>query len=242
MTTEDTENTERENDLQCELAAWELLREAEEKYSALAAEHMLVVNKLAEERDQAREDLEFRRGLYKVQEQCLETARRERDEAQNELSSIHRWIERNHADGFIDSLTYFQNLERVTENWYDRLDRLEVDAGRFEKERDEARGLLASEKITRDHIIKRGIEMQKERDEARADAARIADILSGLELRTTGELARLEQERNEALAQIKELIYIAERAIALAEIDFENDKFGVVSELRDDLAKIKKSK
>jgi uncharacterized coiled-coil DUF342 family protein len=33
-------------------------------------------------------------------------------------------------------------------------------------ERDEARELLASEKITRDHIIKRGIEMQKERDEA----------------------------------------------------------------------------
>ena len=28
LTTEDTENTERENDLQCELAAWELLREA----------------------------------------------------------------------------------------------------------------------------------------------------------------------------------------------------------------------
>jgi hypothetical protein len=84
--------------------------------------------------------------------------------------------------------------------------------------------------------------LRRERDEARADAARIADILSGLELRTTGELARLEQERNEALAQIKELMYIGERAIALAEIDFENDKFGVVSELRDDLAKIKKSK
>jgi hypothetical protein len=28
LTTEYTENTERENDLQCELAAWELLREA----------------------------------------------------------------------------------------------------------------------------------------------------------------------------------------------------------------------
>jgi hypothetical protein len=107
---------------------------------------------------------------------------RERDEAQKELSSIHRWIERNHADGFIDSLTYFQNLERVTDSWYDRLDRLEVDAHRFVRERDGAR------------------------------------------------------------EQIKELIYIAERAIALAEIDFENDKFGVVSELRDDLAKIKKSK
>ena len=55
-------------------------------------------------------------------------------------------------------------------------------------------------------------------------------------------IARLRRERNEALAQVKELIYISERAIALAEIDFENDKFGVVSELRDDLSKIKKSK
>jgi hypothetical protein len=55
-------------------------------------------------------------------------------------------------------------------------------------------------------------------------------------------IAQLRRERNEALAQVKELIYISERAIALAEIDFENDKFGVVSELRDDLAKIKKSK
>ena len=56
MTTEDTENTERENDLQCELAAWELLREAEEKYTALATEHMLAVNKFAEERDEAKAD------------------------------------------------------------------------------------------------------------------------------------------------------------------------------------------
>jgi hypothetical protein len=69
---------------------------------------------------------------------------RERDEAQKELSSIHRWIERNHPDGFIDSLTYSQNLERVTDNWYDRLDRLEVDTGRFEKERNEAREALRS--------------------------------------------------------------------------------------------------
>ena len=60
------------------------------------------------------------------------------EEAQKELSSIHRWIERNHPDGFIDSLTYFQNLDRITENWYDRLDRLEIDAKRFVRERDEA--------------------------------------------------------------------------------------------------------
>jgi hypothetical protein len=67
---------------------------------------------------------------------------RERDEAQKELSSIHRWIERNHPDGIIDSQTYWQNLERVTENWYDRLDRLEVDANRFVRERDEARAAI----------------------------------------------------------------------------------------------------
>jgi len=35
LTTEDTESTERENDLQCELAAWELLREAREQNAKL---------------------------------------------------------------------------------------------------------------------------------------------------------------------------------------------------------------
>lgn len=70
----------------------------------------------------------------------LSIALRERDEARHKLSSIHRWIDRNHPDGFIDSLTHLQNLDRVIDNWYDRLDRLEVDACRFERERDEARG------------------------------------------------------------------------------------------------------
>jgi len=50
---------------------------------------------------------------------------------------------------------------------------------------------------------------------------------------------RMERERDEAREQIKELIYIASRAISLAEIDFENDKFGIVSELRDGLGRIK---
>jgi hypothetical protein len=39
------------------------------------------------ERDEAREDLEFRRGLYKVQEQYLETASRERDEAREKYAT-----------------------------------------------------------------------------------------------------------------------------------------------------------
>jgi hypothetical protein len=49
---------------------------------------------------------------------------------------------------------------------------------------------------------------------------------------------RLERERDEARQQVKELIYIASRAISLAEIDFENDKFGIVSELRYELTQI----
>jgi len=44
---------------------------------------------LERERDEAREDLEFRRGLYKVQEQHLETARRERDEAREAFKSFN---------------------------------------------------------------------------------------------------------------------------------------------------------
>jgi hypothetical protein len=80
--------------------------------------------------------------------------------------------------------------------------------------------------------------MQKERDEARKhlrDANRGAEINAHIN-------QKFGQQIIDAREQIKELIYISERAIALAEIDFENDKFGVVSELRDDLAKIKKSK
>jgi hypothetical protein len=53
---------------------------------------------------------------------------------------------------------------------------------------------------------------------------------------------RLERERNKAREQIKELIYIAERAIDLAEIDYENDKFGVVSELRAGVEEIKRGR
>jgi len=42
-----------------------------------------------------------------------------------------------------------------------------------------------------------------ERDEARKDAAQLADRLSGLELRTTEELARMECERDEAIELLK---------------------------------------
>lgn len=50
----------------------------------------------------------------------------------------------------------------MTRNHYERILR----------ERDEARELLASEKITRNHIIKRSVEVERERDEAREKAER----------------------------------------------------------------------
>jgi hypothetical protein len=123
--------------------------EAREKYDTLAVENMLEVNKLCKERDEAREEnknLKLQLGLWEdgnlICEGTLGEIRllEERiEEAQKELSSIHRWIDKNHADGFIDSLTYLQNLERVTDSWYDRIDGIEADARRFVRERDEAR-------------------------------------------------------------------------------------------------------
>jgi hypothetical protein len=55
--------------------------------------------------------------------------------------------------------------------------------------------------------------LERERDEARKDAAQLADRLSGLELRTTEELAKLEQERN------------ASRELAIA---FHNDQTNLI--------------
>lgn len=47
---------------------------------------------------------------------------RERDEALAKLSTVYRWIERNHPDGFIDSQSHLQNLDRVADAWHDKLE------------------------------------------------------------------------------------------------------------------------
>lgn len=47
---------------------------------------------------------------------------RERDEALAKLSTVHRWIERNHPDGFIDSQSHLQNLDRVADAWHEKLE------------------------------------------------------------------------------------------------------------------------
>ena len=108
-------------------------------------------------------------------------------------------------------------------------------ARKLERERDEAI-------IRRMETIMQCELYEQERNEARESLKHIKEygteeINAAIELRQ--KLAQVIMKRDEAKEQIKELIYISERAIALAEIDFENDKFGVVSELRDGLEKIK---
>jgi hypothetical protein len=213
-------------------------------------EMLSMIAQLRRERDEARRQFENLKAaaIHTCHDQCQRpmcVLRRERDEAREK---IKRQAERicqlegatNHAGGTPLSIA-LRERDEARQQYDDLATEHMLAVNKLAEERDQAlmdraNGDMAT--MTRNHYER----ILRERDEAKADAARIADILSGLELRTTGELARLEQERNEALAQIKELIYIGERAIALAEIDFENDKFGVVSELRDDLAKIKKSK
>ena len=71
------------------------------------------------------------RGNHVVPTEWAEQLERERNEAQSTLTDIHRWIERNHPDGFIDSLSYSQNLERVTDRWYDSLETVERERDKY---------------------------------------------------------------------------------------------------------------
>lgn len=52
-------------------------------------------------------------------------------------------------------------------------------------------------------------------------------------------IAELKRQRNEARKQNAQLRDISERAIALAALDEENDKYGAVSQLRIDLNQVK---
>jgi uncharacterized coiled-coil DUF342 family protein len=107
------------------------------------------------------------------------------ENTERELSTIHRWIERNHPDGFIDSLSFSQNLERVADRWYERLERVE-------RERDRARAL--AEEFHRDQV-----RLLMERDEARE---KLADALQEVDLRTL-DFDRMRAERDEAREKIE---------------------------------------
>ena len=97
------------------------------------------------------------------------TLRKERDEAQATLTDIHRWIERNHPDGFIDSMTFHQNLDRVGDRWYDRLDIVE-------RERDEAWAAIEGWENKWKCAVEMAALAEVERDEAREQNAKLRDI------------------------------------------------------------------
>jgi hypothetical protein len=71
-------------------------------------------------------------------------------------------------------------------------------ARKMERERNDARSELARLTGKLGDMYEANIALGRDRDNARKDAAVLADRLSGLELRTTAELARLERERDEA--------------------------------------------
>jgi hypothetical protein len=146
----------------------------------------------------------------------------ERDEARKELNE-----QKNRASYNLDL------AKRVRDFWE-----------KCEKERDEARHEIEGWRNKWECAVEMAARAEFERDAARASLKDITEygteeINAAVELRQ--KLAQALAKRDEAREQIRELIYIAERAIALAEIDFENDKFGVVSELRDALMSIKVS-
>jgi len=106
--------------------------------------------------------------------------------------------------------------------------------GELEKvyaERDEARELLASEKITRDHVIKRGIEMQKERDEAREALKHIEEygteeINAAVDLRQKLASALVEREewKNKAYSHATDYTLMEAKCFRLEQQLKEYDK------------------
>ena len=124
-------------------------------------------------------DLEFRRGLYKVQEQYLETARRERDEAREKAERYR--IEAN-------------AIMMQRDEWA-------AMCGRYKQERDESQEKYATEAT--EHMLAVN-KLFNERDDARN---KIADALQEVDLRTL-DFERMKQERDnamEALMKIEDL-------------------------------------
>jgi hypothetical protein len=171
--------------------------------------------RLERERDEAREEnknLKLQLGLWEdgnlICEETLGEIRllEERiEEAQKELSSIHRWIDKNHADGFIDSLTYLQNLERVADNWYDRIDAIEADARRFVRERDKAMKLFESGKRACASLNEALDKTLHELREVRDQNAKLRDIAERLFAAVVGRMKANDWRTLRAeLDQIKE--------------------------------------
>ena len=152
--------------------------EAREKYATEATEHMLAVNKICNERDEAVEEIIEWKTL------CL------------------WWGTPEHIHGFIrGQQTRIWHLEQERDEareailgWENKW-RCAVDmAARAELERDDALD------DAKEYHIKM-VGLINERNDAREDARILSERLTALELQSTAELARLEQE----LINMKEL-------------------------------------
>ena len=110
------------------------------------------------------------RGNHVVPTEWAQQLERERDEAREEIKewkTLCLWGGTpEHIHGFIrGQQSRIQHLER---------------------ERDEAFELLASEKTTRNHIIKRSVEVERERDEARFLLKQAKSSLDAIHLEVGG--------------------------------------------------------
>jgi hypothetical protein len=92
-----------------------------------------LTRKLERKRDEAREWQNVK-VTKNGETHCLGTLidllERERDEAFAKASTVYRWIERNHPDGFIDSQSHLENLDRVADAWHDKLEDMQRELGK----------------------------------------------------------------------------------------------------------------
>ena len=145
-----------------------------------------------------------------------------------------------------------RKLERERDEARERIERQKLEINRLNgatnhaggtplkialRERDEARELLESEKITRNHIIKRSVEVEKERNEARKKCAawvrewrKLRVLCRQLDEDASDRL----QERDEAMKELEEYRSIAENIGAKKAV---SEKEKAISE-RDETLKI----
>jgi hypothetical protein len=85
LTTEDTENTEQATP---ETDDQPIIYAINDNGYQVPCVDLEFARRLERERDEARRDLEFRRKLYKVQEELWDVTRRQRDEALDQVEEL----------------------------------------------------------------------------------------------------------------------------------------------------------
>lgn len=69
--------------------------------------------------------LKFLQEIPKEVKMVVGGLKREREESEQKLSRIYEFIKRNDQDGFIDSLSYTENLQRIVDRLYEKIESLE---------------------------------------------------------------------------------------------------------------------